>query len=1513
MGDLGPGVVLDRRYRLLERIGRGGFGDVWRAVELLPDGAPLRDVALKILSPEIGDASWAEEAKLLASFSHPSLVTIYAAGIIEEVGAPFVAMELLIGETLADIVKRRGSIPWRAALRFGREVAAALDVIHSRGVVHLDLKPANLFVTTEGSVKVLDFGISRSAASRVPRERGARLELDGTVPTAMFLLESSDPFAPTQRAESGQVVGTITERIVVGTPGYLAPEVLELSEPTALADAYALGVTLAVLVTGKLPHAITEDPPEDADASKLKAYVLELRDATLSGKFVDLTRAGLPRGFVDLVLCLCSVDPAKRNVGPRGLALVVEQAWARPFGVPKQPYVGRRALGPQEEGFVFGRDEDLMRAMRHLGAETALAIAGPLGAGKTSFVEGLLVPELAKSRLDGRFDARLVRVDVGVDPDASLREALASVGATEEGDPLVAFADAGLAFDFAVVVVLDDFHRILDIEADKRERTLRMVESALRGQRVLGVRILLTLEQDSVERVASASKELGRLPVLARYLAAPLDGAAGEIALGPAEAAKLDVEDGGVVTQAVAAELGRGGVVLPAIAIALSEWADDAKDDKLSGARLAARGGIAGSLCRHADRALARLSATDREIANEMLVRLASTEGKLVSVAESDLVRHGGAEAEGKLVLAELRSESLVVVRAGAAMLAHPALASWPHLVSLRLGAMDRLALRERLQEATAAWEKSGQRRDYLDRGELQRALARHEGELRDLSGPEVEFLLESRRAARRRKMVFGGAGALLVGMAIAALIGKQALDQRRHDAEAREAEAVHEARVSGLVARARQAADPYARVAFLVEASHEGETDPSLALELLDSAHDLPPARFLTLEPIESPMMPWDDRWVVGRGAAGSLVVFDLKSKTAEPEVIEHLDVGVDPSDASVVFRRPKRFEIAVGDAPALDVTPLMYDTAIVVRNAAGRVHLYRLRNTGEVTLAAIAPIACRGAVSAALRAPVVACVGDGGVNVWNFGSGETRKIDEPAGALALSADGRAIATYTGEALAVHRPFDEGAPPVRVQLAAPAALVAWSPRDPLLAVAMPKQLLVLDATDLDKVVWKTDGPEDPTTLRWDASGLFTITCNLGRRATVRYLREGGVDPQDGRPSGGCDEAVEGAPRFVASRFDLGAFGMRSFGAHFSRGAFLLPKDELLSTTMVLAGAKDDGLERVLTIGPRDKSGARERSGPHDGLARLVRQADVAVVEQSRSDEDVDAHRMPDLTVLDAKTGRHLQSAKGFLLGTCPNERILAYRTEGTKWHVFDVRTAGEVASIDRVPGFVVGSSPGCTKLYVQHADGEIHALAIGAGAAAQDVLVAKAEGYVFDTEAAPAGSGIGAALLVALSSGEIARIEEADDTLRLLARAQPRATALGEGLFPGEAMYADGIGVYRVRRDGSVQRVASTPPDAPWEDLIVTKDRRAVVATSATGIAALDIQTGAIVGSASLKGMTRLGPWDDDGTVVAYAPDLDGIGYGVLVPFGPKVIEGVGALSSNLRVDDKGALTTKH
>src|SRR5512140_2012946 len=174
-----PGDVLDGRYRLVERLGHGGFGDVWRADELLPDGAPFRQVALKLLITSGGDDAidWAEEAKLLASFRHPSLVTIYAAGILERTAPQrFVAMELLEGTTLADLLRARGPLRWRRVLGWAASAAAALDLLHAAGVVHLDLKPANLFFCRDGALKVLDFGIARrSGVSSVIPRRGQRL------------------------------------------------------------------------------------------------------------------------------------------------------------------------------------------------------------------------------------------------------------------------------------------------------------------------------------------------------------------------------------------------------------------------------------------------------------------------------------------------------------------------------------------------------------------------------------------------------------------------------------------------------------------------------------------------------------------------------------------------------------------------------------------------------------------------------------------------------------------------------------------------------------------------------------------------------------------------------------------------------------------------------------------------------------------------------------------------------------------------------------------------------------------------------------------------------------------------------------------------------------------------------------------------------------------------------------------------------------------------------------------
>jgi len=251
------GDHLDERFLLIERLGRGGFGDVWRAEELLPDGTPLRTVALKLLHKSAHDAvHWAEEAKLLASFRHPSLVTIYAAGVLSKPETlPFVAMELLEGRTLADVLSERKRVPWRRVLAWARAVAAALDVIHERGVIHLDLKPANLFLSREGTVKVLDFGISRRAGSAAPAVVRAVGESrgDAALDTAMFVAKQEEParvsnaaldtamFVAEQKSLSRETTAKQgTGYAIVGTPGFMAPEIFELAKPAPAADAYAL-------------------------------------------------------------------------------------------------------------------------------------------------------------------------------------------------------------------------------------------------------------------------------------------------------------------------------------------------------------------------------------------------------------------------------------------------------------------------------------------------------------------------------------------------------------------------------------------------------------------------------------------------------------------------------------------------------------------------------------------------------------------------------------------------------------------------------------------------------------------------------------------------------------------------------------------------------------------------------------------------------------------------------------------------------------------------------------------------------------------------------------------------------------------------------------------------------------------------------------------------------------------------------------------------------------------------
>jgi eukaryotic-like serine/threonine-protein kinase len=206
-------TLLGNRYRLGERIAAGGMGAVYRAV----DETLGRQVAVKALRRELADdptflERFRREARAAAGLSHPGVAGIYDYG--EVGGQPFIVMELVEGETLAERVAAEGRLPWREAFAIGEQVAAALAAAHARGLVHRDVKPANILLGRDGRAKVTDFGIAQAAQTATLTRTG----------------------------------------MVLGSANYVAPEQAKGGHVGPAADLYSLGCVLFEAVTGETPY-----------------------------------------------------------------------------------------------------------------------------------------------------------------------------------------------------------------------------------------------------------------------------------------------------------------------------------------------------------------------------------------------------------------------------------------------------------------------------------------------------------------------------------------------------------------------------------------------------------------------------------------------------------------------------------------------------------------------------------------------------------------------------------------------------------------------------------------------------------------------------------------------------------------------------------------------------------------------------------------------------------------------------------------------------------------------------------------------------------------------------------------------------------------------------------------------------------------------------------------------------------------------------------------------------------
>lgn len=278
------GEVVAGRYRVIEQIGEGGHGSVWRAQDLTTSS----DVALKIMHEERDPSAlsrFAREAELVGRLSHPGNVRLLDWGV-HDARLPFSVFELLKGETLQARLKRQGPLPVPTVAQIARQVLVALAEAHAVGIVHRDIKPANIFLGSD-TLKLIDYGIAKSLRPNTK--------------------------ALTRQGE------------VLGTPSYMPPELIEARPIAPSSDLYALGLVMAEMISGR---RVYQGSPIDICLKQVSPAPTPLPD--------EVTRSVLG----PIIARATEKDPARRFDRAEQMVAAIDQAAepsaALPLGGPKR-------------------------------------------------------------------------------------------------------------------------------------------------------------------------------------------------------------------------------------------------------------------------------------------------------------------------------------------------------------------------------------------------------------------------------------------------------------------------------------------------------------------------------------------------------------------------------------------------------------------------------------------------------------------------------------------------------------------------------------------------------------------------------------------------------------------------------------------------------------------------------------------------------------------------------------------------------------------------------------------------------------------------------------------------------------------------------------------------------------------------------------------------------------------------------------------------------------------------
>ncbi|HMA96634.1 MAG TPA: protein kinase, partial [Polyangiaceae bacterium] len=758
-----------RQYELVRELGRGGMGVVF----LARDTKLGRRVAIKFMQvrhPEL-TRRFIKEAQVTARCMHENIVVIHEAGEYE--GAPFMVLEYVEGEALS--VMRGKAQPMTRVVEIIAAVVRALARAHDEGIVHRDLKPENVLLGSAGTIKVLDFGIAK-LLEHAPAGPSGPVSLNQT------LLNRG--------GGGGQKTG------IIGTIDYMSPEQWgAFPEIDHRTDIWSVGVMLYEFLSGTHPLA---------GRDRLGMWVMQL-DAPVPS--LGKVARDLPPELIRVVDTCLNKHPDQRYANARDLLKALEPFLPGRYqaGLAKTetgPYAGLRTFQEEDAGRFFGRNTERAELLARLRDTALLAVVGPSGVGKSSFIRAGVIPALKSAE---GWDVFTIRP--GRHPMQALAELCVQLLDPRTGEAAhpgieniirsKLIVEPGVFGNLIreycrrqqkrLLLLVDQFEELYTLSPHHLERkALTSCLCAAADDITSPARVIITIRADFLGRVAEDAQFMNEMRKGLFFLGPPSMEGLREALVQPAEAVGYRFETEAMINEMVRfLEASPNG--LPLLQFAASQlWeARDPVKRLLTDLSYRGIGGVAGALVSHADRVISVLSTEQQTLCRRLFSHLVTPERTRAIRSLTELKELLGEGADLKDLIDELVDSRLLVVQThsndAAVEIVHESLIiTWPTLRRWLDASHEDSLFLDQLLAAANQWNQNNKAPGLLWSGEmvseLHRFQRRYQGKL-PLVAEAFAAAIDRQAISRtrlKRGLAVGGvltAAGLLAAAAVALVV----------------------------------------------------------------------------------------------------------------------------------------------------------------------------------------------------------------------------------------------------------------------------------------------------------------------------------------------------------------------------------------------------------------------------------------------------------------------------------------------------------------------------------------------------------------------------------------------------------------------------------------------------------------------------------------------------------------------------------------------------------------------